>query len=414
MHAGVALGLDERFDGGRQFIGDAADPAILVEIAIVVGGMLAVAQRRVGIGGAVNRGAAGHLQAIETLVEAEGAAERGVDRIRRKPRLDVGAAGVVGRQPQAQLRGEVDVPGNVEAAVDMARKIGPVGIGRRRRRRAVERRRQAAAIAGEGPAEVCDQRVTVPVGHRKKLRRDHIERQAVLLGKAAGIAVVAAGQFDRRLDQEAAGIIADRAERVVVELEPPARRLAGHGVRHRGRDRRPVGGIGGRNGKAQFADRIHRRWLLRRRAGPRRRLRPGLRGIIFRRLALAVERIEARVARAVRGWEPIGRDLADPRRRRHVAVARRIAVALTCIAIGIARRTIGRGLADRARRQVLGCDEAATGRVEEAWGQRLGARGGLIQGDQRKAWQKRAEERRAPFVALDWTRHQDRNTPTNS
>ena len=92
--------------------------------------------------------------------------------------------------------------------------------------RAVDGRRKVAAVAGEGAAQIGDQRVALPVGHREKFRRDHVERRAVRLDGAAGIGVVAAGEFDRGFDQEAAGIIADRAERIVVELAAAARRLA--------------------------------------------------------------------------------------------------------------------------------------------------------------------------------------------
>ena len=131
--------------------------------------------------------------------------------------------------------GQAGVAGDVEAAVDMAGEIRPVEIGRRRRDGAVGRRREGVAIAGERAAQIGDQRVTLPVGDGEKFRRDHIERRALRHAGAAGIGVVAAGEFDRGLDQKAAGVIADRAERIVVDLEPLARRLADHGAGHRGR-----------------------------------------------------------------------------------------------------------------------------------------------------------------------------------
>ena len=99
----------------------------------------------------------------------------------------------------------------------MADEIGPVDIERRRQRRAVGVRREVAAVTGEGAAEIGDQRVAIPVGERDELRRDHVERLALRRDEPAGIGVVAAGDFDRGLDQEAAGVIADRAERIVVD-----------------------------------------------------------------------------------------------------------------------------------------------------------------------------------------------------
>ena len=38
MHAGVALDLDERFQARHQIVADAADAAILVEVAVVIAG----------------------------------------------------------------------------------------------------------------------------------------------------------------------------------------------------------------------------------------------------------------------------------------------------------------------------------------------------------------------------------------
>ena len=201
------------------------------------------------------------------------------------------------------LRGQVEVIGDVETAVDMAGEIRPVDIGRRRRDAAVDRRRQVAAIAGEGAAQIGDQRVPLPVGHREKFRRDHIERQAVLLGKAPGIGVVAAGEFERGLDEKAAGVIADRAERIVIDLQPRARRLACHRAGHRRRDRRLVGGLRRRNRQPRPSVRRRRRGRSRRRgtAGTGRRFRLGLARIEFWLLADAVERIETGVCRAIGG-----------------------------------------------------------------------------------------------------------------
>ena len=202
------------------------------------------------IDGAIDGGAGGNLQAVETLVDAEGAAERRIDRILRKPGLDVRAAGIVGGDAQPRLRGQPGVVADVEPAVDMAGEIRAVEIGRRRRDGAVGRRRKGVAIAGERSAQVGDQGMALPVGDGEEFRRDDIERRALRHRRAAGIGVVAARELDRGFDQEAAGIIADRAERIVVDLQPLARRLADHGAGHRRRDRRLVGGLRRRDRKA--------------------------------------------------------------------------------------------------------------------------------------------------------------------
>ena len=101
VHAGVALHLAERFQARHHLVGDTADAAILREVAVVIAGRGAVGQLRPLIIGAVHGGAAGDLQAVEILVEAEGAADRGVDRIALQARLDVRAAGIVGGDQQA-------------------------------------------------------------------------------------------------------------------------------------------------------------------------------------------------------------------------------------------------------------------------------------------------------------------------
>ena len=194
----------------------------------------------------------------------------------------------------------------------MADETRPVDIERRRQRRAVGVRREIAAVAGEGAAEVGDQRVTFPVGDREKLRRDHIERLALCCGEPAGIGVVAAGDFDRGLDQETAGVVADRAERIVVDPEALARRLSHHRARHGRRDACLVGGFRGRDREPQpRVRRNRRRWTT----GTDRRLRLRLPRIVFRFLALAVERVVTGIGSSTRGRQAVFRDLSDPRRR---------------------------------------------------------------------------------------------------
>ena len=200
-------------------------------------------------------------------------------------------------------RGEVGVFGDIETAVDMAGEIRPVDIGRRRRDRAVDDRRQGAAIAGERSPEIGDQRVALPVGDGEEFRRDHPERRSLRHGGAAGIGVVAAAEFDRGLDQKAAGVIADRAERIVIDLEPLARRLAVDRAGHRRRQRRLVGGFRRRNRQPQRRVRCRRQTAAA--AGTGRRLRLGLARIEFRLLARAIERVEA--GSRLRRWRREGR-----------------------------------------------------------------------------------------------------------
>ena len=265
----------------------------------------------------------------------------------------------------------------------MAGEIRPVDIDRRRGDGAVGRRRKVVAVAGERSAQIGDQRVALPVGDREKFRRDHIERRSLRHEGAAGIGVVAAAQFERGLDQKAAGVIADRAERIVVDLQPLARRLADHRAGHRRRDRRLVGGSP-TAGSTAAPGRCRASATRRPAAGARRRLRLGLARIEFWLLAGAVERVVAGGGGAAGGGKAVGRDLADPRRRRHVLVAQPRVVG------GIA------GL-DRwllaVRRSGKSCGETKPSRDGR---NRSGVRvwawrgGGRIEGDQRKAWQKRA------------------------
>ena len=53
----------------------------------------------------VDGGAGGDVEPVETLVETKGAADRLVDRIPGEAGLDVRAAGIVGGDTQARLRG---------------------------------------------------------------------------------------------------------------------------------------------------------------------------------------------------------------------------------------------------------------------------------------------------------------------
>ena len=330
MHPAVALDLGERLHARRQLVADAADAAILVEVAVVVAGGGAVGERRVLVDGTVDGGAGGQIQPVEILVDAEGAAERRIDRITGEAGLDVRAAGIVGGHQQPHFRGEMGILADIETAVDVTGEVGPIDIGRRRRDRAVDGRRQAVAVAGERAPEIGDQSMAIPVGHREEFRRHHPERHPLRRIEPARIGVVAAAEFDRRLDQKAAGVVADRAEGIIIDLEPLARRLAFDGAGHRRRQRCLVGKLGGRDRQSQRSGRVDRGRCRRGTAGPRRRFRPCLARMGLRLPACAIERIEAGVGSAVGSRNTIGRDLPDPRRRGRVrvaalAVARRIA-----------------------------------------------------------------------------------------
>src|SRR5262249_6490181 len=150
---------------------------------------------------------------------------------------------------------------------------------------------------------------------------------------AARIGVIAAGNFDRRFDQETAGVVADRAERIIVGLEPLARRLTLYAAGHRGRDRHLVGAFRRRDRQAQLARQV-RPGGRRRRAGTWRRFWPCLRRIILWLLPCAVERIIAGVSGPARGGQAIGRHLPDPRRRPDIAIR------APHVALGIGRRRI--------------------------------------------------------------------------
>src|SRR3984893_14003807 len=98
-------------------------------------------------------------------------------------------------------------------------KSGRVDIGRRRRDRAAGRRRKGGAVAGERSAQVGNDSVALPVGDGEKFRRHDIERRSPGHKGAARIGVVAAAEFNRGFDQKTAGVIADRAERIVIDSE---------------------------------------------------------------------------------------------------------------------------------------------------------------------------------------------------
>ncbi|MGY3652804.1 hypothetical protein ACVWW2_008095 [Bradyrhizobium sp. LM4.3] len=330
-----------------QLVGKAPHAAILVEVTIIVAEGRAIGQLGIGVGGAIDGGAGSDLEAIKGLVEADGRAVGGVNRIFLQAGLHIRAAGIVGGEPQAELRGQLEIAIDVDAAVDMAGKVGAVNLDRRGRGKAVDRRRHVVGVARERAAQIGDQRVALPVGHHEKVGRDDISRRADRLVQTRRIGVVAGGELEPTLDQEAAGIVADRAERILVELEAAAQRLAGHVAGQRRRHRRLVRSLGGWRRDARRAERSIRRCRRHRRAGTDRAFRLWLSGIELWLQPLAVERIVSGGAGAIGSGQAVGRDLIG----RVLARARRRLLALAQIGIGIGQR----------RQRIRGCLRHARG-----------------------------------------------------
>src|SRR3569833_2437012 len=113
----------------------------------------------------------------------------------------------------------------------MTSEIRPVETGRGRSNGAVSGRK-GVAVTRERTSEIGDNGVTLPIGDCEKFRGHHVERRSLCKGKASGIAVIAATQFEGRLDQEAASVVADSAEWSGGGGRPRARRRAEHGAGH--------------------------------------------------------------------------------------------------------------------------------------------------------------------------------------
>jgi hypothetical protein len=95
VNAAIAFDFAERPRPRQQIVADAADAAILIEVAVVVGGLLAVGELRILVGGAIDGAGRGQAQRVEILLEAERAAGGRVQRILAQAGLDVRAAGIV-------------------------------------------------------------------------------------------------------------------------------------------------------------------------------------------------------------------------------------------------------------------------------------------------------------------------------
>ena len=248
--------------------------------------------------------------------------------------------------------------------------------------------------------------MAIPVGDSEKFRRHHIERGSPGNERATRIGVVAAREFDRGFDQEAAGVVADRAERIVIGFEAPARRLAVDGPGHGRRHRRLVGA-------RRWRQRDWWRWrrgggwsrLQRHRAARSGRLTPRLARKQFWLLVVAIERIEAGVRGAAGGGLVVARRLENPRRRRHLLAAAPCLFGLIrCLGDGVA------GAAQRRRRW----RHASLGRTEQVRRGSLGLHRRLIECDKRKACQSRTQTACGVALAAGSTRRQDKDTPAHS
>ena len=119
MNAAIAFDFAERPRPRQQIVADAADAAILIEVAVVVGGLLAVGELRILIGGAIDGAGRGQAQPVEILLEAERAAGGRIKRILAQAGLNVRAAGIVGADPQMQFGKDAGVAVDIEPGVDL-------------------------------------------------------------------------------------------------------------------------------------------------------------------------------------------------------------------------------------------------------------------------------------------------------
>ncbi len=246
VNACVRFDFAERLDPGHQIVADARDAAVLVEVAVVVGRRSAVRQPRVLIRRAVHGPVQRDLQAVEVVLDGGRPAGGRKKRIPCETGLDIGTAGIVGTDPQPQFRIDAGIVRHVETSINLSGKIRPIYIRRHRRddrlTEIVDPRRKRPLVSRKRAAQIGDERVAFPIGGGHEFGRHHIECRPLRLVEPAGIGVVAARQFHRRLDEETSDVIADGAERIVVTLQAAARGLSAHVSCHRRCDRRLVGG----------------------------------------------------------------------------------------------------------------------------------------------------------------------------
>jgi hypothetical protein len=88
----VAFHLHERLQARIDFVSNAPDAAILIEVAIGVALIFAVGEQRRIVSGAIERTFDGYRKAVELLGDADGLPDVEIDRQLRDPDPGVGAA----------------------------------------------------------------------------------------------------------------------------------------------------------------------------------------------------------------------------------------------------------------------------------------------------------------------------------
>ena len=114
MLAGVGADFDERLKPRHQVVAGAQRAAEAIVVAVGIAARGAVGEFRFLVLGALRRALDGDLDAVEALRQAEGAAERRVDREARQPRLHVRAARIVGADDQDAFADQRGVARDVE------------------------------------------------------------------------------------------------------------------------------------------------------------------------------------------------------------------------------------------------------------------------------------------------------------
>ena len=281
MHAAVGVDLDIGLHARRQLIAGAQRAAILVVISVVIAGGRAVGELRTLIGGALDVAFDRQIEPIELLTKAGAAADGGEDRKLGEAGLQIRTAGIVGRDQQTAVEIDARVAGDVDAAVHLAVEIGPA-----------QRRRLVRTVAGIAAAQIGLELVPRPVRLRQQFRRDGVERGALAARRAPGVAVVAADQFDRRIEREGAGTHAERRVRIFGLVHAPCVSSGAYGSgRVRPAARRAPGRKRRRRSRPAASDRAKRQSAPAIRARPLERSVARFVGDLALTLALAFLRL---------------------------------------------------------------------------------------------------------------------------
>ena len=188
----VGFHLDERFQAGIEFVADAPNTGILVEVAVVVARRGAVGELRGIIRGAIEGALERHRHAAELLRHADRIADVEVERQLGELGLQVRAAGIVGVDEIAHLEIELGVARDVDAAVNLGVEKGHI-----------ERRQQVAVgVLGPGADDIGGERMIGPQRRNPKLRCDNTIRRGRTARGTFRIGAVAGRHIDRRQQQE--------------------------------------------------------------------------------------------------------------------------------------------------------------------------------------------------------------------